>query len=209
MTTWTNWAGIQQCSPAAVEHPSTDLELSQLVKMAAGVGHRVKVVGAGHSFTDIACTSGYQLFLDQYNRVLSADRESGLVQVQAGITLQALNRELDRRGLALPNLGDIAYQSVAGAISTATHGTGIKLGGLATQVQAIELVAGDGSVVSCSRDEEPELFRAGQVGLGALGILSTVTLQAVPAFNLRVVEQAMPMDKILDKIDEHVETNDH
>src|SRR5436305_1932420 len=105
--------------------------------------------------------------------------------------------------------GRIPYQSVAAAIPTATHGTGIKLGGFATQVRALELVAGDGSVVSCSPDEEPELFRAAQVGLGALGVLSTMTLQALPAFNLRVVNQPMLMDEVLSNIDEHVEGNDH
>src|SRR3954452_8494972 len=167
-TAWSNWARNQQCAPEVVEHPSSDAEIVSLVKTAASAGHRVKVVGAGHSFTDIACTSGYQLQPDRYNRVLAHDHESGRVTVQSGITLGALNRILDDRGLALPNLGDIAYQTVAGAISTATHGTGVKLGGLATQVRAIELVAGDGSVVSCSPDEESQLFRAAQVGLGAL-----------------------------------------
>src|SRR5437764_5202652 len=93
MTTWSNWAGIQRCSPAAVDHPASEAELARLVKTAATTNHAVKVVGAGHSFTDIACTSGYQVFLDRYSRVLSADRGSGLVRVQAGITLQELNRE--------------------------------------------------------------------------------------------------------------------
>ena len=209
MTTWTNWAGIQTCSPAAVEHPANDAELARLVKTASSAGHPVKVVGAGHSFTDIACTNGYQVHLDRYNRVILADRETQRVRVQAGITLQKLNLELDQHGLALPNLGDIAYQSVAGAISTATHGTGIRLGGLATQVAGLELITADGSVISCSADEEPEVFNAARVGLGALGILSTVTLQAVPAFNLRVVNQPMPLDALLENIDEHVESNDH
>src|SRR5207245_1631468 len=114
----------------------------------------VKVIGAGHSFTDIACTSGYQVDLCNYNRVLSVDREAATVTVQSGITLGALNRELDALGLALPNLGDIAYQTVAGAISTATHGTGAHLGGLATQVAALDLITADGSVVTCSRAED-------------------------------------------------------
>ena len=208
-TTWTNWSGLQKCSPAAVEHPATDTELTALVKTAGTAGHTVKVVGAGHSFTDIACTDGYQVHLDRYNRVITADADSGVVRVQAGITLQKLNRELDIHGLALPNLGDIAYQSISGAISTATHGTGIKLGGLATQVIGLELITADGSVVTCSADEEPEIFDAARVGLGALGILSTVTVQALPAFNLQVVEQPMPLDALLENIDEHVESNDH
>jgi FAD-linked oxidoreductase len=208
-TTWRNWARNQQCAPEVVEHPSSDAELASLVKTAGSAGHTVKVIGAGHSFTDIACTSGYQLQLDRYGRVLSHDRESGRVTVQSGITLGALNRVLDDRGLALPNLGDIAYQTVAGAISTATHGTGVKLGGLATQVVGLDLVTADGSIVTCSESEEPDVFSAARVGLGALGVLGSVTLQAVPAFNLHVVEQPMRVDDLLEHIDDHVEGNDH
>ena len=209
MTTWRNWARNQSCAPVAVEHPATDAELVSLVKTASAAGHPVKVVGAGHSFTDIAVTNGYQVQLDQYRRVLQVDRSSGVVTVQSGIPLSQLNRALDDVGLALPNLGDIAYQSVAGAISTATHGTGVKLGGLATQVVGLDLVTGDGSVVSCSATEEPDVFNAARVGLGALGILSTVTLQAEPAFNLHVVEQPMRVDELLADIDQHVADNDH
>src|SRR3954470_18719541 len=120
-TTWRNWARNQQCAPEVVEHPSSDAELASLVKTAGSAGHTVKVIGAGHSFTDIACTSGYQVQLDRYARVLSTDPASGQGTLQSGITLGALNRILDDRGLALPNLGDIAYQTVAGAISTSTH----------------------------------------------------------------------------------------
>jgi L-gulonolactone oxidase len=179
------------------------------VKTAGSAGHPVKVVGAGHSFTDIACTSGYQVHLDRYNRVLAVDRDAATVTVQSGITLAELNRKLDSERMALPNLGDIAYQTVAGAISTSTHGTGAQLGGLATQVTAIDLVTADGSVVSCSESEEREIFNAARVSLGALGILGTVTLQAVPAFNLHVVEEPMRIDDLLGHIDEHVASNDH
>src|SRR5438270_2013480 len=114
MTTWRNWARNQQCAPVAVEHPATDAELVSLVKTAAAAGHPVKVVGAGHSFTDIAVTNGYHVHLDRYRRVLKSDSASGQVTVQSGIPLFELNRVLDDAGLALPNLGDIAYQSVAG-----------------------------------------------------------------------------------------------
>jgi FAD-linked oxidoreductase len=207
--TWANWAGNQQCAPAAVEHPAGEEELAHLVKTAAAEGRTVKAVGAGHSFTDIACTGGVQVQLDRYGEVLEVDRATNQVTVQAGITLGRLNDLLWDMGLALPNLGDIAYQSVAGAISTSTHGTGVKLGGLATQVTALRLVTGDGSVLSCSADEDPDLFGAARVGLGALGLLSTVTLQAAPAFHLRAVEEPMRMDAVLRDIDRHAEENDH
>ncbi|HEV7887954.1 MAG TPA: D-arabinono-1,4-lactone oxidase [Acidimicrobiales bacterium] len=207
--TWANWAGNQQCAPAAVEHPGSEEELAHVVKRAASEGRTVKAVGAGHSFTDIACTDGVQLQLDRYGDLVEADRATGRVTVEAGMTLGRLNDALWDMGLALPNLGDIAYQSVAGAISTSTHGTGLKLGGLATQVVGLRLVTGDGSVLSASAEEDPDLFAAARVGLGAVGLLSTVTLQTVPQFNLRAVEEPMRMDTVLRDIDRHAEDNDH
>jgi FAD-linked oxidoreductase len=206
---WRNWAGNQQCAPSAIERPSSEDEIVRIARDAAAGGQRVKVFGAGHSFTGIALTEGRLLSLDHYGRVLGADEASGRVTVQAGIRLSALNEELQRRGLAMPNLGDIAYQSVAGAISTSTHGTGRELGGLATAVAGMRIVTGDGSVVECSVEREPEIFHAARVGLGALGVLSTVTLQCVPAFNLRAIEMPMRLDDVLAHLDEHVTQNDH
>jgi FAD-linked oxidoreductase len=206
---WRNWAGNQQVRPFAIDHPATEEDLVALVKQAAVDGHPVKVVGAGHSFTDIALTTGRLVSLDRYARVLSFDTDRYRVTVQAGISLEQLNLELDRRGLAMPNLGDIAYQTVAGATSTSTHGTGARLTGLADQIVGLRLVTADGSIVSCSADEEPEVFRVARVGLGALGIVSTVTLQVVPAFALQVVEEPMRVDAVLADLDAHVDGNDH
>jgi L-gulonolactone oxidase len=208
-TLWKNWAGNQQCAPVAIERPSTEEELVRIVREAAAAGQRVKAFGAGHSFTAIALTDGRLLSLDSLNRVLSADPASGLVTVQAGIRIYQLNAELHKRGLAMANLGDIAYQSIAGAISTATHGTGRNLGGIAAQVRAMRIVAGDGSVIECSAEREPEVFHAARVGVGALGIVSQVTLQCVPAFNLHAVEMPQRVDELLESLDEHVNTNDH
>src|SRR4051794_9760127 len=155
---WTNSGRNQTCAAEAVDHPADELELVGAVKAAASAGQRVKAVGSGHSFTDIACTYGRRMVLDNYGEILSVDRERLQVTVQSGCTIQTLNRRLAELGWALPNLGDIEYQTISGAISTATHGTGIKLGGLATQVVGLELVTGDGSVLRCAVDEEPEVF---------------------------------------------------
>lgn len=208
-TTWSNWAGNQSCAPVAVERPTTEDDLVALVKRAAAAGVPVKVVGAGHSFTDIACTTGVQVRLDGYVEVLQVDREQGLVTVQAGISIGDLNLRLAAEGLAMPNLGDIAYQTISGAVSTATHGTGVRLGGIATQIAALRLVTADGSVLACSPEDEPEVFHSARVGLGALGILSTVTLRCVPAFNLHAVEEPLRVDSLLGELDERVEGNDH
>ena len=208
---WSNWAGNQQCAPARVEHPAGAAALADVVRTAARDGRRVKVVGSGHSFTDIAVTpaDGVQVVLDRHAGMVSVDRSSGRVTVQAGMTIAALNRALASVELALPNLGDIAYQTISGAVSTATHGTGLRLGGLATQVVALSLVTADGSVLECSPDVEPEVFACARVGLGALGVLSTITLQPVPAFRLHAVEEPMRLDGLLSELDRHVEENDH
>ncbi|HET6811805.1 MAG TPA: D-arabinono-1,4-lactone oxidase [Acidimicrobiales bacterium] len=206
---WVNWGGNQRCAPAHVARPASVADLVDVVKSAASEGRTVKPVGSGHSFTDIACTSGVQVRLDRYDRVVSVDRERARVTVQSGITIRRLGEELAALGLGMPNLGDVGYQTISGAVSTGTHGTGSRLCGLAAQVVGLELVTGDGSVLSCSAEEEPELFSAARIGLGALGLISTVTLQCVPAFNLHAVETPMRVDDVLASLDEHVDGNDH
>lgn len=201
--TWSNWAGNQRCAPSAIEHPASEAELSDVVKRAP----RVKAIGSGHSFTDIGVAPGVQVQLDRYARVLSVD--GALVTVESGITIAELSRQLAARGLAMPNLGDIAYQTISGAISTATHGTGARLGGIATQVRALSLVTADGSVLACSADHEPDVFAAARVSLGALGVISTITLECVPAFNLHAVEEPMRLDAVFEGLDELVDGNDH
>lgn len=205
MAAWRNWAGNQRCAPTRVEHPAGAAALADVVRSA----YRVKAVGSGHSFTDIAVTDGVQVVLDRHASLLSVDRESGRVTAQAGMTLLALNKALAAHGLAMPNLGDIAYQTIAGAVSTATHGTGVRFGGIATQVVGLELVTADGSVVQCSADEEPEVFACARVGLGALGVVSAVTLQCVPSFRLHAVEEPMRLAAVLRDLDKHVAENDH
>jgi len=206
---WKNWAGNQQCSPERIERPSSEQGLVRIVKQAAERGQPVKVAGSGHSFTGIALTDGRLVQLDNYNRVLAIDREKLSATVQAGISIARLSEELDRNGLALENLGDINYQSISGAISTATHGTGRAFGGIATQVTGLRLIAGDGSILECSAEKEPEVFSAARVGLGALGIISTVTLRCVKTFNLRALEVPERVDQVLERLDENIRENDH
>lgn len=208
-TTWTNWAGNQQSQPVEVVHPRDVDAVALAVKEALSAGRRLKVAGSGHSFTAAAVTDGTLLVLDQLDRVLAVDSASGLVTVQAGMTLHQLNRALAGVGLALSNLGDIDRQTVAGAIATGTHGTGLRLGGLATQVRGMQLATGSGDVVECSGTENASLFDAARVGLGALGVVTTVTLQCEPAFILRAQEEAMGIDRVLADLDELAQDNDH
>jgi L-gulonolactone oxidase len=206
---WRNWARNQQSAPISIGRPTTEEELVDLVKRAAASGLRVKAVGSGHSFTGVALTDGRLIAFDRYSGIATSDPGRSAVTVQAGITLHRLNTELYARGLALENLGDIAYQTIAGAISTGTHGTGKALGGLATQVTGLRLIASDGSVIDCSAENEPEVFHAARVGLGALGVISTVTLRCLPAFNLHAIEAPMPVETVLGSLDELVDGNDH
>lgn len=208
MSTWTNWAGTATAEVSVAE-PASVSELQAVVRQASEHGKRVKPIGAGHSFTAIGVTDGVQLRLDRLAGIVRADRASGLVTVLAGTRLHALNEALWQLGLAMTNLGDIDVQSISGAISTGTHGTGAKLGGIATQVRALELVLPDGDLLRCSADEHPEVFAAARVGLGALGVIATVTLQCEPAFALAADESPNGLDTVLDELDDNVLGNDH
>ena len=208
MTTWTNWAGTASAEVTAVT-PATVREVQQVVRSAAEAGQRVKPIGAGHSFTPIGLTDGVQLRLDRLAGVVRADRETGLVTVLAGTRLHALNEALWHLGLSMSNLGDIDVQTISGAISTGTHGTGAHFGGIATQVRALDLVLADGSTLRCSADENPDVFAAARVGLGAIGVLATVTLQCEPAFALAAAESPAGLDEVLADLDENVLGNDH
>ena len=207
--TWTNWARTETAHPASVVSPASTEEVAAVVRAATAGDLRIKPVGSGHSFTGIAVTDGVQLRMDRMRRLLALDATSGLVTVQAGIDLHQLDVALAGCGLALENLGDIDSQTVSGAISTGTHGTGARLGGLATQVRALQMVLADGSVVTASAQEHPELFAAARVGLGALGVITEVTLACVPAFLLRAVERPEPLDAVLGSLDASALAHDH
>ena len=206
---WSNWAGNQSMDPAHVVHPQSVDEISAVVRNAADRGLTVKAIGSGHSFTGIGLTDGVLLRLDRYDHLVAADATTGLVTVEAGLPLHRLNPLLAEHGLGLTNMGDVDAQTVSGAISTGTHGTGRDSAGFAAQIAALELVLADGSVVRCSRAERPELFSAARVGLGALGVISTVTFQAEPAFTLLADERPMPLDDVLDGFFDLVRDNEH
>jgi FAD-linked oxidoreductase len=203
---WTNWAGDERCEPAAVERPGAVGEVVEVVERAVTAGRGVRVAGSGHSFTPAVLTDGTLVSLDRMGRVLDADPSSGLVRVEAGIRLHALSEALARHGLAMPNLGDIDEQSIAGAISTATHGTGVTLRNVSAQVRALRLVTAAGKVVDVDGGEE---LLAARVAVGALGIVTQVTLQAVPAFTLRGVDAPVALAEVLDGLTERVDEHRH
>jgi len=219
---WANWAGDQRCRPARVLAPRSREELAEAVGAAAAAGEKVKVTGSGHSFTEAAMTDATMVRLDALRGVLDADRESGLVRVGAGTVLRDLNEELAGLGLALENMGDIDAQTVAGAISTGTHGTGAGFGNISARVEAVEMVLADGSVRELSAagggdatgagagpSDDAALLRAARIGIGALGALSAVTLRCFPAFTLRREDSAHQLADVLDRFDEYAGRNDH
>lgn len=187
-------------------------DLRSVLRRAVDASRPVRCVGAGHSFTPIAVTHGVQISLDSLCGIESVVRDEdgcARVTVLAGTRLRDLSAQLWELGLAMTNLGDIDEQSVAGAISTGTHGTGGRFGGIATQVHALELMSADGQLVQCSRQENPDLFDAARVGLGALGVITRVTLHCVPAFALRAVEEPSTLTATLVELDATVASVDH
>jgi L-gulono-1,4-lactone dehydrogenase len=206
---WRNWAGDQSCAPADMQRPVGREELAEAVGAAAAAGRRVSVAGSGHSFTEAALTDGTMIDAGALSGVIDADRSSGLVKVGGGTVLADLNEELSRLGLAMENLGDIDRQTIAGAISTGTHGTGAKLRNISAQVEGLELALGDGSVRELTAGGEPALLQAARVGVGALGAISAVTLRCVPAFTLRRVDSPCPREEVLDAFQQRADENDH
>jgi L-gulonolactone oxidase len=207
--TWRNWAGNQRTVAAAVLRPRSVDGIVAAVHDAQATGRRIKAVGSGHSFTDIARADDRRLDLSALPAPVMVDRAARLATVSAGMPLRTLNRVLAAHGLALPNLGDIDAQTVAGAISTGTHGTGAAYGNLATFVAGLTLVTGTGEVVTCSAVAHPDLFAAARVGLGALGVLVAVTLRCVDAFVLRADEQPVAVADVFAALPEHLAGNDH
>ncbi len=165
---------------------------------------RVKVVGAGHSFTDIACTDGVMVDLSRMNRVLGVDGHE--VTVEAGITIRELGPALAERGLALENQGDVDAQTLAGAICTATHGTGARFANVSAQVVRMRLVTADGAVVALREGDD---LLAARVSLGALGAIAAVTVRCVPAFTIHRIDEPRPLDEVLSRFDDHVDSTDH
>ncbi len=206
---WRNWAGDQACTPAAFERPGSAAEVADAIDRARTAGRMLRVAGAGHSFTDAVPTDGTLLHLGGMRRVLDVDRGSGLARVEAGISLNELSEALWSHGLAFENLGDVDVQSIAGATATGTHGTGSRLRNLSAGLHEIELVTADGRAVTLSERDDPDAWRAARVSVGALGVVTAVTLRAVPAFTLEGVDSSEPLDDVLASIDARADGNDH
>ncbi len=198
-TTFRNWAGTVEVTPERFLRPSSESEVADIVREAYRRKGQVKVVGAGHSWNDVAASRDTMLSLDALDAVLDVDHATRQVTVQAGIRLKDLIEELDVRGLALDNLGSVTEQSLAGAISTGTHGTGLAHGALPTQMVRFRMVNGQGTLMDVDPDTAPALFHAASVGVGALGIITQITLQAEAAYDIEERSWALPWDEALNQ----------
>ncbi|SCG11018.1 FAD-linked oxidoreductase [Streptomyces sp. MnatMP-M27] len=206
---WHNWAGNVTARPARIVAPSSTGELAEVVRQAAEEGLKVKAVGTGHSFTTTAATDGLLIRPDRMAGVRELDREAGTVTVAAGTPLRQLNETLAAHGLSLVNMGDIMEQTVAGATATGTHGTGRDSASIAAQIKGLELVTADGSVLRCSAEENPEIFAAARIGIGALGVVSEITFGVEPEFLLTAREEPMPFDRVMADFQQLVAENEH
>jgi FAD-linked oxidoreductase len=204
---WKNWSGYVECPGTPVRTPDDVAQLVQLLADAARDGTPVRVAGAGHSFSPLVASDGIIVSLDRMQGIVDVDAQARVARVQAGTRLYALGAALAQRGLAMENLGDINVQSIAGATSTGTHGTGLGFGNLATQVAALKFVTADGCEVVASPAENPELLAGGRIALGALGVLSEISLRLVPAFRLRLERGRMDLDDCLAQADALVAAN--
>ena len=200
MSRWQNWGRTESATPNRIERPTTERELQSVVTDARERGDTLRVVGSSHSFSPVVPTDDTLVSLSQYTGVVDIDPEAERVTVRAGTMLADLNETLAVHGLAMSNLGDIDRQTVAGALATGTHGTGLDFGVLSSQAVGIRLVTADGKIVECTPDDE-DLFRSAQVSLGALGVISEVTLDVEPAYDLCLRRRAVPVDEVLDNLD--------
>ncbi|MFA4896832.1 D-arabinono-1,4-lactone oxidase [Microbacterium sp.] len=207
--TWQNWARSASVRPTSVERPRTPEGVQRAVQAAAAHNLQIKAVGAGHSFTGIAVAPGVLLELDDMQGLVSVDPDRARVTFLAGTRLHRIPRLLAPHGLVMENLGDIDRQSISGAISSGTHGTGARFGGLAAQVVGVTLITAQGEFLRVSDTENTEMLPAVALGLGALGILVDVTLQCVPAFVMHAIDAPLPLDDVLDTLDERVSASDH
>jgi FAD-linked oxidoreductase len=208
MTRWRNWAGTVRARPHHVLAPRSVEELQGIVAGARG-DQRIRMAGSGHSFTPIVPSNDIMLLPSEFGDGVGIDGTRMLARIPAGMVLHEVNHRLAAAGYALANMGDITAQTMAGSISTSTHGTGSAFTGLAGQVAGFTLVTADGELRECSPTQHEDIWRLGRVGLGALGILTHVDMRIVPAFRLHAVEEPCRLDSVLGNFDSIVATADH
>jgi FAD-linked oxidoreductase len=202
-----NWSGSVKFQPQNYSYPITEEEICALVKLARMSGRKIRMVGAGHSFTPLAQPTDILVSLDKMQGLISADKSSMRATVWAGTRLKALGEILHAEGMAMENLGDIDVQAIAGAMSTGTHGTGTRFGTLATQLRGITFVDGTGELRTLKAESDADLFPALQISLGSCGIITRLEIQTVPAYKLQYVAKKSTLDHVLANLESYKSQN--
>lgn len=206
---WRNWARTEESRPVLEVAPRTIDQVVLAIQRARETGHVLKPIGASHSFTAIGATDGVRLSMEGLRGLVDVDLERGRVTLWGGTHLWELPSILDPLGLALENMGDVDRQTITGATSTGTHGTGLGFGGISTQIVGATLITGTGEILDINENQNSELLPAIALGLGALGVIVTVTIQCVPRFLLRAVEAPAPFEEILESYEDRNRAADH
>ncbi|EAQ66383.1 probable oxidoreductase [Marinomonas sp. MED121] len=201
---WRNWSGSQECFPQSRIAPKNLTELQQIITQTKG---HIRPVGAGHSFSPLVPTQDTILSLSRMTGVISHDESTNQAVIMAGTRLGDIGKPLAERGQAMINMPDIDEQTLAGALGTATHGTGASLGCLSDFVEGLELMTANGEVLSCDRQTNSDIFQAARVNLGALGIVTQIRLQNMPKYRLRRETTCLPIDEILDNAEQIAQAN--
>ncbi|WP_296213478.1 D-arabinono-1,4-lactone oxidase [uncultured Corynebacterium sp.] len=209
---WVNWSGVSTAQPRKRISPRDEAELVQLIQRAAASGEKVKPIGAGHSFTSVAATEGIQVSLDNLAGLIHFDRQKMTARLRAGTRLRDVPGILAPLGVALANQGDVDPQSLAGAIGTSTHGTGLGFTGFAGMLRAFRIITPDGQAHECFPGAEGiagELYDIARVSLGAYGIITEVELDVVETFVLHAVERAEPNAPLVESFADRARQEDH
>ncbi len=222
MAKWANWSGRQTAEPVRVLRPGSETDMQTAVELAASQGWSVRAVGAAHSHSRVAAPDGLLIETDGWQGLaddgvsdldatdgVSEDADGPRVRIRSGSRIYQLGEPLHRRGLALINQGDIDRQSIAGATATGTHGTGPTLANLSNSVRGVRLVMADGAIVDCGHDEEPELFEVARHSLGAVGLVTEVTLRVRERYRLHERQWFAPPENVFDRLDELIGATRH
>lgn len=207
--TWQSWSGRIRCTPSALLAPAREEEIVAAVRGATRSARSLRVRGSGHSFTPLVATDGVLVSLDAWCGVESSEASTCQATIRAGSKIAALGDALRDRGMALANQGDVDVQALAGALATGTHGTGVTLGSISSQIRGLRLVTGGGETLDCDAEDEPDLLAAARVSLGALGVMSAARLQLMPAYRLHERVWKVDIAECLAGLDEHVRSHRH
>jgi FAD/FMN-containing dehydrogenase len=206
---WSNWSGSVSCRPAELLAPASEDEVTAMVRRSGADGKVVRVAGAGHSFTPLCASDDVVVSLERLSGIESVDVKGRRAWIRGGTKIHDIGGPLAEHGLALENQGDVDVQAIAGAVSTGTHGTGPTLGSISTQVVGLRVITAAGEVMRLSKESDAEVFRAAQVSLGALGVITAVELRLLPLYRLHEVVRREQLDACLASLEERIRANRH